>query len=156
MPEIFGNNTFINFQRFLLGMKALIFIFIFVWIRATLPRLRFDSLMRFCWTSILPICIGILCLVPRIIVTFDCIPSPLSLIICSNIILQFFESNYVNIKNNPIFGLLILFVAPKKSIWNNYAQFTLLFKKFYKLFLKKNIRKKSTQHWYGSIYLKKL
>lgn len=30
MPEIFRNNTFINFQRFLLGMKALIFMFIFV------------------------------------------------------------------------------------------------------------------------------
>lgn len=48
IPEIFINNRFINIQSFILGVKALIFIFIFVWIRATLPRFRFDSLITIC------------------------------------------------------------------------------------------------------------
>jgi NADH-quinone oxidoreductase subunit H len=36
-------------------IKLLIVIFFFLWIRATLPRLRYDQLMRFGWKVLLPI-----------------------------------------------------------------------------------------------------
>lgn len=35
--------------------KMAIFIFIFIWIRATLPRLRYDRLMRLGWKALLPL-----------------------------------------------------------------------------------------------------
>jgi NADH-quinone oxidoreductase subunit H len=36
-------------------IKLLIVIFCFLWIRATLPRLRYDQLMRFGWKVLLPV-----------------------------------------------------------------------------------------------------
>lgn len=36
-------------------LKVLFFLFLFVWVRATLPRLRYDQLMRLCWSSLWPI-----------------------------------------------------------------------------------------------------
>jgi len=36
-------------------IKLLLVIFAFLWIRATLPRLRYDQLMRFGWKVLLPV-----------------------------------------------------------------------------------------------------
>jgi len=36
-------------------IKLLIALFVFIWIRATLPRLRYDQLMRFGWKVLLPV-----------------------------------------------------------------------------------------------------
>jgi NADH-quinone oxidoreductase subunit H len=37
--------------------KVAIFLFIFIWIRATLPRIRYDQLMRFGWQVLLPLAV---------------------------------------------------------------------------------------------------
>jgi NADH-quinone oxidoreductase subunit H len=36
-------------------LKLMVFMFLFVWLRATLPRLRYDQLMRLSWNKLLPI-----------------------------------------------------------------------------------------------------
>lgn len=58
-----------------LGIKSSVMIFIFIWVRASFPRIRFDQLMSFCWTILLPIVIAFIILVPCILYSFDIIPS---------------------------------------------------------------------------------
>src|SRR5947209_14181934 len=38
-------------------IKVAFFLFMFIWIRATLPRIRYDRLMRFVWTLLLPLAV---------------------------------------------------------------------------------------------------
>ncbi len=62
-----------------LGFKTCIMIFVFIWARASFPRIRFDQLMSFCWTVLLPIVIAFIVLVPCILYSFEIIPSNVSL-----------------------------------------------------------------------------
>ncbi len=63
-----------------LGVKSCIMIFIFIWSRASFPRIRFDQLMSFCWTILLPIVIAFIILVPCILYSCEIIPSNISLL----------------------------------------------------------------------------
>jgi NADH-ubiquinone oxidoreductase chain 1 len=63
-----------------LGVKSCIMIFVFIWARASFPRIRFDQLMSFCWTILLPIVIAFVILVPCILYSFEIIPSNISLL----------------------------------------------------------------------------
>jgi NADH-quinone oxidoreductase subunit H len=38
-------------------IKVAFFLFIFIWLRATLPRIRYDRLMRFGWQTLLPLAV---------------------------------------------------------------------------------------------------
>ena len=48
MPNLIMNDTFINLQSIVLGLKTCLFCFMFVCFRATLPRLRYDQLITLC------------------------------------------------------------------------------------------------------------
>ena len=63
-----------------LGLKSSIMVFTFIWVRASFPRIRFDQLMSFSWTILLPVVIAFIVLVPCIIYSFEIIPSNVSLL----------------------------------------------------------------------------
>ena len=62
-----------------LGVKSCIMIFVFIWVRASFPRIRFDQLMSFCWIILLPIVIAFIILIPCILYSFAIIPTNISL-----------------------------------------------------------------------------
>lgn len=63
-----------------LGLKSCILIFTFIWVRASFPRIRYDQLMTFCWTILLPIVIAFIVLVPCILYSFEILPTNISLL----------------------------------------------------------------------------
>ncbi len=58
-----------------LGFKTSLMIFTFIWVRASFPRIRFDQLMSFSWTILLPIVIAFIVLVPCVLFSFEIIPA---------------------------------------------------------------------------------
>jgi NADH-ubiquinone oxidoreductase chain 1 len=46
--ELINNETIFNIQAIILGLKTCIFCFLFILVRATLPRLRYDQLIKLC------------------------------------------------------------------------------------------------------------
>jgi NADH-ubiquinone oxidoreductase chain 1 len=71
MPEIFVNNSIFNLQSVVLGLKTCFFCFVFIWIRSTLPRLRFDQLATFCWEGLLPFAIAFIIFLPCVLISFN-------------------------------------------------------------------------------------
>ncbi len=63
-----------------LGIKSCIMIFVFIWARASFPRIRFDQLMSFCWTVLLPIVIAFVVLVPCLLFSFEIISTNIFLL----------------------------------------------------------------------------
>lgn len=57
------------FSSINLGLKACLMIFVFIWVRASFPRIRFDQLMSYCWTILLPIVIAFIVILPCIVLT---------------------------------------------------------------------------------------
>jgi NADH-ubiquinone oxidoreductase chain 1 len=63
-----------------LGVKSSLMIFTFIWARASFPRIRFDQLMSFCWTVLLPILFAFIILVPCILYSLDIFPANITLL----------------------------------------------------------------------------
>jgi len=63
-----------------LGIKTCLMVFTFIWVRASFPRIRYDQLMSFSWTILLPIVIAFIVLVPSILYSFEIIPVNISLL----------------------------------------------------------------------------
>jgi len=70
-PILLENESVLNIQAIILGLKTCFICFVFVWFRATLPRLRFDQLAHFCWKSLMPFAVSFIILIPCILVGFD-------------------------------------------------------------------------------------
>jgi NADH-ubiquinone oxidoreductase chain 1 len=60
---------------FILGIKTCFMIFVFIWVRASFPRIRFDQLMSYCWMILLPLILAIIILIPCIIYSCDILPT---------------------------------------------------------------------------------
>ena len=54
-----------------LAVKSCVMIFTFIWVRASFPRIRYDQLMSFCWTVLLPLVIAFIILFPCILNSFS-------------------------------------------------------------------------------------
>ncbi len=56
---------------FCLAIKVSFIVFLFIWVRASFPRIRFDQLIAFCWTILLPLVFSFIILLPSILYSFD-------------------------------------------------------------------------------------
>jgi NADH-quinone oxidoreductase subunit H len=61
--KILGNANILSFLGPLSGtvwllLKVMVFLYIYVWFRATLPRLRYDQLMNLGWKLMIPLALG--------------------------------------------------------------------------------------------------
>jgi NADH-ubiquinone oxidoreductase chain 1 len=74
LPEIFVNESIINLQSIILGLKTCCFSFLFILVRATLPRLRYDQLIDLCWLKLLPVAVAWIVLIPSILIAFNSAP----------------------------------------------------------------------------------
>nr|YP_009918677.1 Nad1 [Metschnikowia mauinuiana]QMJ95713.1 Nad1 [Metschnikowia mauinuiana] len=55
----------------MLGLKANMFAFTYIWVRATLPRVRYDKLINMCWIMFTPLLFAIAMLLPSLIYMLD-------------------------------------------------------------------------------------
>ena len=57
------------------GLKICLILFVFLWVRATFPRFRYDQLMRLGWKVFLPLSLGWVVLTAGVLLTFDLLPA---------------------------------------------------------------------------------
>nr|QTK22332.1 NADH dehydrogenase subunit 1 [Pneumocystis sp. 'macacae'] len=58
-----------------LGLKVAFIIFLFIWVRSSFPRIRYDQLMVVCWTILLPLLFAWIFVVLALLFSFDSMPS---------------------------------------------------------------------------------
>jgi NADH-quinone oxidoreductase subunit H len=71
----FGGHYAFGFESSLIfSFKVLVCLFAFIWVRASLPRLRYDQLIQLGWKSLLPFAFGwftfVFCLIYAVLFTF--------------------------------------------------------------------------------------
>tara|TARA_B110000971_G_C19598120_1_gene314875 strand:- start:37 stop:549 length:513 start_codon:yes stop_codon:yes gene_type:complete len=59
---------------FWFGLKICFFVILFVWMRAALPRYRYDQLMGLGWKVFLPVSLGYLMLTFSLLISFNFLP----------------------------------------------------------------------------------
>lgn len=62
---------------FWFGLKIVLFLFIYIWVRAAFPRYRYDQLMRLGWKVFLPLSLAWVVFVAGILLAFDWLPGSL-------------------------------------------------------------------------------
>lgn len=58
----------------ILGFKIITVVFLFIWVRASFPRLRYDQLMSLCWKELLPLVFAYIIFAICLFYTFDMMP----------------------------------------------------------------------------------
>lgn len=76
LEEIFVN---ISSSPLNLAVKTTFLVFVFIWVRASFPRIRFDQLMSVCWTVLLPLIIAYVVLLPCVVYGLDALPTQILL-----------------------------------------------------------------------------
>ena len=76
LEEIFVN---ISSSPLNLAVKTTFLVFVFIWVRASFPRIRFDQLMSVCWTVLLPLIIAYVVLIPCVVFGLDALPTQILL-----------------------------------------------------------------------------
>lgn len=76
LQEIFVN---ISSSPLNLAVKTSFLVFVFIWVRASFPRIRFDQLMSVCWTVLLPLIIAYVVLLPCVVYGLDALPTQILL-----------------------------------------------------------------------------
>ena len=66
--------NFFSGNSFFFGLKICFFVILFVWIRAALPRYRYDQLMSLGWKTFLPLSLGYLMITFFILISFNYLP----------------------------------------------------------------------------------
>ena len=82
-------------QEFFFAIKTIIIVFLFIFIRANLPRFRFDQLMHIGWKIFLPLSLSFIFFISGILIAFNAL----------NII----QLPLINLSNNYIQSFLIFF-----------------------------------------------
>ena len=68
---IYLSNSII-LESYCLAFKTVIFCILFIFVRANLPRYRFDILLLICWKNLMPFCLMYLIFCSGILIYFDC------------------------------------------------------------------------------------
>lgn len=69
-----GGWSFIISSPIILFIKGTFIVFLFVWVRTSFPRLRYDQLMSLLWKTYLPLSIGLILLVNTLLWCFNGLP----------------------------------------------------------------------------------
>ena len=77
---LFSNYLVNACLSFNLAIKTFLLVFVFIWVRASFPRIRFDQLMSACWTILLPVIIGYIILIPCIVFGLNILPCNFNLL----------------------------------------------------------------------------
>jgi group I intron endonuclease len=101
-----------------IGVKACMMIFTFIWARASFPRIRYDQLMSYCWTVLLPIVIAFIILVPCILYSFEILPVNVSLLTAPFVVKKDFFKKENTCEILPVNVPLVAtpFVAKKNTL----------------------------------------
>jgi NADH:ubiquinone oxidoreductase subunit H len=62
-----GGSCFLGKLDIFLFFKSFIFIFFFIWVRTSFPRIRYDQLMSLIWKNYLPISLSFILLVNSVL-----------------------------------------------------------------------------------------
>jgi len=67
----YGTVSYPLAESFALGIKSALILAAFIWLRASLPRVRYDQLIKLCWSSILPLVFSLFVLVCCVLLVSD-------------------------------------------------------------------------------------
>ena len=70
LAESIGQNWTVLLQGLSLFAKTAAFIFLFMWVRWTIPRFRYDQLMNLCWKRLIPLALANMIITAAVVLYF--------------------------------------------------------------------------------------